>query len=103
KFPVNPAATPAAVDTPGSMQLRDALTPGADVKPKMLFQDDIPWKSSITRIPPPETNEAMAEALLAIPREPSVEGSLQHLPGEARNKALKPDKEAGTEEKPVTG
>ena len=79
------------------------MTAEADENPKMLSQADAPWKSSITRIPPPETNEAIAEALLVMPSEGSVEGSLQQVPGEAKNAALKPDKEAGTEEKPVTG
>jgi len=99
--------TPAAVDTPGSLQITKKpppkVTPEADGNPKMLSQADVPWKSSIATPPPPARNEAIAEALLVMPSEPAVEGSLQQVPGEAKNNALKPDKEAGTEENPVTG
>jgi hypothetical protein len=56
-----------------------------------------------TKRPPPARNEAIAAALLVMPREEAVEGSLQHLPGEAKNNVVKLDKAVGTEENPVTG
>ncbi len=45
----------------------------------------------------------MAAEFAAMPREESVAGSLQQRNGEAKNTALKPAKEEGTEGKPVTG
>src|SRR5215472_6287744 len=106
KFPVNPAATPAAVETAGSLQIgkkEPKVTPGADENPKMLSQADAPWKFSIAAAPPAARNEAIAEALLAIPSERLVAGSLQQRPGEAKNMPLKLDKEGGTDENPVAG
>src|SRR5262249_62084123 len=79
------------------------MTPGAELNPRMLSQVETPWKSSIATTPPPAIKESIAGALVAMPSEGSVAGSLQQAKGEAKNRPLKPDKSEGTEAKPVTG